>query len=170
MADEGNVRRGIHEGDALLAVCTPPFAGLFKLWDLKRAGRAYPARGDFDPLEMKPWLGWLSLLDVLPGPPMDFRYRLVGTKTAEQYGIDLTGKLFTEACFIGTPAEAQAAMTEFVRIGKVRYRNDPIEDMRGFASMRERIYLPLAEDGKTIDMILCYQQSRILVHPANRVR
>lgn len=170
MTDSGDIRRGIYEDDSLLTVCSPPFAGLFKLWDSKRTGHTYPARGDFDPLEMKPWLGRLSLLDVLPGPPMDFRYRLVGTMTAEQYGIDLTGKLFTEACFIGTPAEAQAAMTEFVRIGKVRYRNDPVEDMRGFASMRERIYLPLAEDGKTIDMILCYQQSRILVHPASRVR
>lgn len=61
-------------------------------------------------------------------------------------------------------------MSELVRIGKVRYRNDPVEDVRGFASLRERIYLPLADDGKTIDMILCYQQSRILIHPASRIR
>ena len=170
MTDTGDIRRGLYEDDSLLTVCSPPFAGLFKLWDSKRAGRTYPARSDFDPLEMKLWLGRLALLDVLPGPPMDFRYRLVGTQTVAQYGLDLTGKKFSEACYIGTPAEAQAAMGEFVRIGKPRYRNDPAQDMRGFASMRERIYLPLAEDGRTIDMILCYQQSRILVHPASRVR
>lgn len=78
---------------------------------------------------------------------MDFRDRLVGARTVERYGIDLTGKRFTEACFIGTPAEAQAAMTE-----------------------SGRIYVPSAENGRTIDMILGYQQSRILVHPDGRVR
>lgn len=170
MTDSGDVRRGIYENDDILAVCSPPFAGLFQLWDAKRAGRTYPARSDFDPVEFKPWLGRISLLDVLPGPPMDFRYRLIGTETVAQYGVDLTGKRFSEACYIGTSAEAQTAMREFVRIGKPRYRNDPVGDLRGFASMRERIYLPLAADGRTIDMILCYQQSRILVHPDSRIR
>ena len=169
MTDGGDIRRGIYEDDSLLTVCSPLFANLFKLWDGKRAGLTYPARSDFDPLGLRPWLGRISLLDVLPGPPMDFRYRLCGSQTVAQYGIDLTGKRFSEACYIGSPAEARAAMSEFVRIGKVRYRNDPVQDVRGFASMRERIYLPLAEDGKTIDMILCYQQSRLLVHPAGRV-
>ena len=170
MRDGGDSRHGIYEDETLLPVCSSLFASLFKLWDGKRAGRTYPARSDFDPLELRPWLGRISLLDVLPGPPMDFRYRLCGSQTVAQYGLDLTGKRFSEACYIGTPAEAQAAMSELVRIGRVRYRNDPVGDVRGFASMRERIYLPLAEDGKTIDMILCYQQSRILVHPASRVR
>lgn len=170
MTDGGDIRQGIYEDETLLTVCSPLFASLFKVWDGKRAGRTYPARSDFDPLELRPWLGRISLLDVLPGPPMDFRYRLCGSQTVAQYGLDLTGRRFSEACYIGTPSEAQAAMSELVRIGKVRYRNDPVGDVRGFASMRERIYLPLAEDGKTIDMILCYQQSRILVHPASRVR
>jgi hypothetical protein len=170
MADEENVRRGIHEDDALLAVCSPPFAALYRLWESKRAGRTYPARGDFDPIELKDWLGRITLIDVLHETPMDFRYRLCGSRTVDQYGLDLTGRRLSEACFIGTPATAQKAMTELVRIGRVRYRNDPVEDVRGFASMRERLYLPLAEDGTTINMLLCYQESRILVHPQNRVR
>ena len=129
-----------------------------------------PARPDFDPVELKPWLGRLGLLDVLPGPPMDFRFRLCGTRTVEEYGVDLTGKRFSEACYVGSPATAQAAMGEFVRIGKPRYRNDPVKDINGFALMRERIYLPLAEDGRTINMILSYQESKILVPPSSRVR
>ncbi len=56
MADEGNIRRGIHEGDSLLDVCSASIAGLFRLWEGKRAGRAMPARPDFDPSELKPWL------------------------------------------------------------------------------------------------------------------
>ena len=170
MADEGSIRRGIHEGESLLDVCSLPFAGLFRLWDEKRAGRAMPARADFDPAEMKPWLGRLALLDVLPGPPMDFRYRLCGTRTVEEYGVDLTGKRFTEAVYIGTPESAIKAMGEFVRIGRPRYRNDPLQDKQGYAVMRERMYLPLGEDGSTINMILCYQESKVLVHPSNRVR
>ena len=170
MADEGSIRRGIHEGESLLDVCSAPFAGLYRLWDGKRAGRAMPARSDFDPAELKPWLGRVNLLDVLAGPPMDFRYRLCGTRTVEEYGVDLTGKRFSEAVYVGTPEAALVAMADFVRNGKPRYRNDPIKDAQGYAVMRERLYLPLAEDGRTVDMVLGYQESKILVHPSNRVR
>lgn len=163
-------RLGIYEGASLLEVCSPSFAGLFRLWDAKRGERAMPARSDFDPAELKPWLGRVNLLDVLPGPPMDFRYRLCGTRTVEEYGVDLTGKCFSEAVYVGTPVTALAAMAEFVRIGKPRYRNDPIRDPQGYAVMRERLYLPLAGNGRTVDMILGYQESKILVHPSNRVR
>ena len=164
------IRLGIYEGESLLDVCSASFAGLFRLWDDKRGDRVLPARSDFDPSELKPWLGRLGLLDVLPGPPMDFRFRLCGTRTVEEYGVDLTGKRFSEACYVGSPATAQTSMGEFVRIGKPRYRNDPVKDINGFALMRERMYLPLAEDGSTINKILCYQESKILVHPSNRVR
>ena len=34
--------------------------------------------------------------------------------------------------------------------------------------MRERIYLPLSDDEAAIDMILCYQESKILVHARSR--
>lgn len=88
MTDGGDVRRGIYEDESLLDVCSPLFTDLFKLWDGKRAGRVYPARGDFDPLELRPWLGRISLLDVLPGPPMDFRYRRVADGRAVRPGPD----------------------------------------------------------------------------------
>lgn len=172
MADDAKpeIRRGIYEAESLLEVCSRSFAGLFRLWNDKRAGRSMPARSDLDPTELKPWLGRLGLLDVLPGPPMDFRYRLCGTRTVEEYGLDLTGKRLSEVCYVGSPVATQAVLSEFVRIGRPRYRNDPVTDLNGFALLRERIYLPLGEDGRTINMILYYQESNILVHPRNRVR
>lgn len=167
-SDPSEVRRGIYEDAALLDVCSPNFAALYRLWEAKRAGRSMAARSDFDPVELRPWLGRVSLFDVLPGPPMDFRYRLCGTQTVVEYGVDLTGKRFSEACYVGSPADAQRSMTEFVRIGRARYRNDPIPDKHGFAVMRERIYLPLSADGRSINMILSYQESKILVHAPSR--
>jgi hypothetical protein len=162
------IRRGIYEDDSLLAVCSAPFADLYRLWEAKRGDRLYPTRGDFDPIELKPWLGRVTLLDVLPGPPMDFRYRLCGSQTVEEFGIDLTGRCFSQTCFIGTPRTAVAAMSEFVRRGKVRYRNDPVPDRQGFVMVKERMYLPLSSDGRSIDIILCYQEGKVLVHPMDR--
>ena len=164
------MRHGIYEGADLLGACAPSFAALYRLWEEKCGGRELPARSDFDPVELKPWLGLINLIEVLPGPPIDFRYRLCGSETVAEYGADLTGKRFSEIAYAGTPAVAVSAMADFVARRKPRYRNDPIDDPNGYAVMRERLYLPLSSRDDVIDMVLCYHQSRILARPSERRR
>jgi hypothetical protein len=67
-------------------------------WWLKRIpseGGLPPVSAPLDPLELRPALGCLMTIEVLPGAA-DFRYRLFGTIIAERSGFDLTGKLASE--------------------------------------------------------------------------
>jgi hypothetical protein len=60
-----------------------------------REGGLPSAAEPLDPLVLRPALGVLMTMDVLPGAT-DFRYRLFGTVVAQRSGFDLTGKLVTE--------------------------------------------------------------------------
>lgn len=74
-----------------------PFSGpkdvleLLGYWEGKRRKGKLPSRHDIDPLELRHFLGDLSLLDVRRDP-LDFVYRLVGTKLAHDASRNLTGK------------------------------------------------------------------------------
>ncbi len=72
----------------------PRFLDLKAYWDRKRGARAMPMRADIDPLELRKHMGSLVLVDVLPGMT-DFRMRLIGTRIAEAYGRESTGKLLS---------------------------------------------------------------------------
>jgi hypothetical protein len=65
-------------------------------WNEKRGARSMPSRADIVPREIKPYLGWVCLLDALPGCT-DFRYRLVGSFVAEYFLGDGTGRTVNEA-------------------------------------------------------------------------
>ncbi len=70
---------------------------LLDWWRARRVpgGGLPPANVSIDPLELRPALGHIMTMDVLPGAH-DFRYRLFGTVVAERSGFDLTGKLVSE--------------------------------------------------------------------------
>ena len=52
---------------------------LYRYWDRQRGARLMPARGDLDPLDMKPFLPGLLLVDVVADDRL-YVYRLVGTR------------------------------------------------------------------------------------------
>jgi hypothetical protein len=121
-------------------------------WQSKRRGELLPGRKDIDPLDF-PWaLGLVCLLDV-ERYPLAFRYRLDGTTIAERYGADLTGRTtdavrpeFHAALLRKHFAEvAEGGRPSLYRIS-LRYG--------GQARTYMRLALPLARDGKTVEMIL----------------
>lgn len=57
-----------------------------------KAPSAYADRASFDPFQLRPWLGYIMILDTVPESD-DFRYRMYGTRIAEHSGFDMTGKL-----------------------------------------------------------------------------
>uniref|UniRef100_UPI003137A719 PAS domain-containing protein n=1 Tax=Ferrovibrio terrae TaxID=2594003 RepID=UPI003137A719 len=63
---------------------TPLLRQGYDSWLAKCGDRPMPARADLDPAEITPLLPNLILRDVLrdtkPGWPLDFRYRLIGTR------------------------------------------------------------------------------------------
>lgn len=62
------------------------------VWNAARVERAMPRRSDIDPVQLGAALSHVSLLDVVPGDPIDFRYRVLGQQLIKGYGFDLTGQ------------------------------------------------------------------------------
>lgn len=67
---------------------------LYSYWAGKRNGRALPDRADIDPIEMKPWLGNLMLVERKDDG--DYLYRLYGSTFVNQFKVDMTGKRVNE--------------------------------------------------------------------------
>ena len=65
-------------------------------WAAKRGPRLMPSRADIVPAELKEYLGWLCFIEALPGQE-DFRFRLIGSRVAEYFLADVTGKTVREA-------------------------------------------------------------------------
>ncbi|MBL8781382.1 MAG: PAS domain-containing protein [Alphaproteobacteria bacterium] len=62
-----------------------------RVWNDARAVRDIPRRTDIDPIQLGSALPHITLLDVVPGDPIDFRYRILGQQLIKGYGFDLTG-------------------------------------------------------------------------------
>lgn len=134
----------------------PTLAFLRSYWDSKCAGRRMPARGDIRPSEMKEYLGWVLLVDVLDSGE-DFRFRTVGTRVTEYFLMDSTGKTVSEA-FIPFGEDAVEAVLATHRkvsreaIALRTYGSAAVFD-RAFLDF-DAIFLPLSEDGRDVNMIL----------------
>lgn len=114
-----------------------------------------PGRQHFDPIDVPSILANIWLIDV-QGEPLRFRFRLVGTRVVEFLGRDPTGLWIDEAypSFSGSPTERD--FMACVTAGAPRWRRGPpfMEADKDYAQV-ERVALPLAADGKNVDMLLC---------------
>jgi len=125
-------------------------------WESKRGSRAMPSRADISPAQLKEHLGWVMILEVLPGA-RDFRYRLIGTLVTQYFSNDATGKTVMEAFADNGEPTAKLVNSVFRKVArdKVVMRTaggaNWLEDgMEAF----EAIYLPLSEDGANVSHIL----------------
>lgn len=130
----------------------PRLQALYDFWDEKRAGRVMPARADFDPLELKPWMGHLSLVETLDGGN-DFLFRVHGTVLAWRLvGEDLTGRRLMELPYDWKEVWRE----EYRRVVRTRA---PYAVTRKASAMKDhvgirKLILPLSDDGETVDMLL----------------
>lgn len=74
------------------AISAPLLRIMRDYWTGKRGQRQFPARKDVDPLDIPKVLPVLTLVDVVRGDPLRFRYRLIGTKITEMARRDATGR------------------------------------------------------------------------------
>jgi hypothetical protein len=130
-------------------------AEIYRYWQDCRGTRPFPARADLDPLQMRAALGNIALIDV-HREPLRFRIRLVGTDQAERLGFDPTGMWLDE---LPAPEYARlliARLTEILaRPEPLLVRNRQLMDDRWYDY--ETLWLPLAGDGLTPDMVLACQ-------------
>ena len=134
-----------------------PIRDLAGYWDrLPRTGDL-PSRAAIDPGSISPLiLPWIFLLDVLrEGDSFDYRYRLVGTGNVELVGRDPTGCLVSEIFadsghrFIADTfhATVREAVPTYWRAAVPHDQYERTEIHRGL--------YPLADDGRTVDRLLC---------------
>jgi hypothetical protein len=114
-----------------------------------------PGRQHMDPLDIPDLLPRIWLLDVVqPGPR--FRFRLVGSRIADRLGYDPTGEWLEDALL---DYESNPSLTDRYRAtvesGRPTYRLGPqrLTRTRDFEFV-ENIFLPMAEDGRTVDMLM----------------
>jgi hypothetical protein len=115
-----------------------------------------PGRQHFDPVAVPSLLPHLWLVDVVPDDARLYRVRLVGS------GLVSAGATIRRGAFIVDSATGAVTHMLFEVFGRVREtrqldwrRSRPL--MRGVQHVQglERIILPFAADGSTVDMFLC---------------
>lgn len=143
-----------------LSLCHDSVKGLYRYWHSKRHGRLMPSRRDIDPLDMKPWLSHLMLVDVLPTAP-HFVYRLVGTGEVAQRGRDPTGKTVADAFFA---PEAEQALIHYQHIVATKipfFWNAPYTTPRGRVAQDDILFLPLSDNGTDVNMVMVFTYIRV---------
>ena len=132
-------------------------AALYRLWLKKRTAVSaecrgeLPGRGAFDPLEMPELLPSLTLFDV-EREPLRFRIRLVGTAIVAAMGKDTTGLYLDQLDRI----EAVERRARELVDSKTPYfvSDQPLSWTHRDYKTYSVLGLPLATDGKVVDMLL----------------
>jgi hypothetical protein len=122
-------------------------------WSSLAAGHRLPGYRDVDPVDLRPALGYVLLLDVIEGG-QDFRYRLFGSAIGSVSGFDMTGKRLSEH-------PASAYVTEFsLAVGRAAVRRrEPIYTVRRpvgaqDTNLWERLVLPLAGEDDSVARLI----------------
>lgn len=113
-----------------------------------------PGRKHFDPTDVPRLLPNLWLMDV-HRDPLRFWRRLVGTKIEEFAGMNLTGGWVGDRLSGTRLSGVHAYLMDVVESKQPNWRcgKSLIRFEKDYAEL-ERLYLPMADDGETVDMIL----------------
>lgn len=133
---------------------------LYTYWNAQRGARRFPARRDLDPIQMRYALGGITLFNVEPpaepGGPPRFRYRLIGSDIVTRDGFDFTGRYLEDLPKPQYRALLLNRLYALVRDPAPRLvRNKQFYDESWYDY--EAIWLPLAEDGETPDIMMACQ-------------
>lgn len=134
----------------------PRITRLIDYWrELSPGPGLLPARHHFDPMQVPDLLPGIWLVDVVRGTPNRYRYRLVGSALHDA-GAPMRPGLFIDE--MGDNIDQKAAFASYEQVINTRQpewrRGPPILKHLKFIAALERVKLPLAEDGQTVDMIL----------------
>ncbi len=133
----------------------PLVAEIHRYWQDQRRGRRLPARADIDPMAMRVALGNIALIEV-HRDPLRFRIRLAGTYQVDRLGMDPTGMWLDEL-----PAPEYRELL-IGRLKEIVARPEPLlvhnrQMMDDHWYDYEALWLPLGNDGETVDMVLACQ-------------
>jgi hypothetical protein len=143
------------ETEARIAASHPDIRAMFDYWRGKAGTRPMPCRTDIDPMEIKPFLPRITLVDVVPDARR-FVYRLVGTEEVASRGNDPTGRSVAEAYFAASPEDSLIYYEYVARHGTPGCFRGDYHAPDGALEKQDVIFLPLSEDGETVSIILVF--------------
>lgn len=117
-------------------------------------GSALPGRQHIDPIDFPDLLPNIRLIEVIGDPPR-FKVRLTGERISDHFGESYTGQFLDEAFDKFEARASFRALTATVESRKPFWNLgvcdlNPEKDFVPF----ERLVLPLAANGETVDMLL----------------
>lgn len=132
-------------------VSHPKLAGLLNLWLARYDGRTLPSRAAFSVEDFRPWMGNLGIIEV-ERPVLRFRVRLYGVHLTAFDDREFTGKYMDE---ILLPEWREAVLGHYRRCVETRL---PVH-VTGPSGRKDwlvlnRLLLPCASDGRTVDRII----------------
>lgn len=128
---------------------SPMLSRLHDLWRRKHVEGNLPARGDFDPVEMRDCLGHIFIIESVPDID-NFRYTLIGTNIVKWVGVDNTGKLVDEVF-----DERMRLFYKVLQARKVPVRTTGPVVWRDKEHVNyELIVLPLSDDKRTANRFI----------------
>lgn len=132
----------------------PALIALYQYWTEKCEARRAPRRADIDPVDIPDLLPYISLTDVLDGGAR-YRIRLAGTKVEERFGCSLTNRMFDEVMHGPYLDYVQGLFKKLLRDCAPLYSESSFAPRRTHELRVKRLALPLSDDQKTVNMILC---------------
>lgn len=145
-ADSAPVPAGLPSPEAM----HPKIDAIIRYWQSIQPPTGLPGRQHFDPRDIPELWRNIMMIDVAHDP-LRFRFRLLGTTIIDYAGEDNTGKWFDERWpdYDDTPLR---------RIVEQRapswWRGPPQLRPEKHYFELERVRLPLARDGETVDLLL----------------
>lgn len=140
--------------DALPVECHPVLRAGAEHWYSIHPDRGLPGRQHLDPIAIPKLLAHVRLVDVVGEPPR-FRVRLTGTHVESHMGLARPGAWFDELFDDFGETETHEGFITAVRTRQPNWRRGlcEIKGDRAYTPV-ERIQLPFASDGETVDMIM----------------
>ena len=133
----------------------PEFEAIQDRWkELCKNGRL-PGRSDFPVESLTPWIGHIQIVErVRDGDTVRHRVRLVGTRIVYYEGRDNTGKFLDDVIPVDQRDELLGPYRRCAESRTPVYSAFFNCSDAAISSQLERLILPLAADGKTVDQFL----------------
>ena len=138
------------------APCEPGLQTLHRYWTSKCGTQSMPSRSLIRPSEIKPLLPYVMIWSVEDARTERYSIRLVGDAIVQFTGKHVTGLTVDETMAPDAARLLKHVFADICATGVPRFRAGKAywaqhQDYRNF----EACFLPLSEDGVTVNMILC---------------
>jgi hypothetical protein len=126
---------------------------LYAHWQAVRGARPAPARREIDPAAIAAVLPSIALFDV-EETPRRYRIRLMGSRNVAWYGADPSGCYLDELDIGNGRAELCATLDRIVDLVVPGHMTGEYTRQEGQYLRYERLFMPLSNDGRRVDMLL----------------